>query len=226
MHILKRILLEKKVFSFPDELSLGAKLAYFIIAMHISLYYIADMSSFLSSLYSEDNLFENMTFVLSMAASIIFFYCGLKIKVRSGRIYFLLLASAFFFFAMEEISWGQRIFGWHTSEEWSKINYQKETNLHNLLNPYLGMIDMLFFFMVGLLLTFGSEICRFCKKINSIDILSKIWPGKEYVYLGWGFVFLALESIRISAELLEELFAISAFIYALDSIRKLKYIES
>lgn len=32
----------------------------------------------------------------------------------------------------EELSWGQRIFGWETSEEFKEINKQDETNLHNV----------------------------------------------------------------------------------------------
>ncbi|MDR1969904.1 MAG: hypothetical protein LBQ11_00955 [Candidatus Nomurabacteria bacterium] len=34
--------------------------------------------------------------------------------------------------AGEELSWGQRIFGWSTPESWAAINAQSETNLHNL----------------------------------------------------------------------------------------------
>lgn len=36
----------------------------------------------------------------------------------------------------EEISWGQRIFGWSTPEGWEKVNLQQETNLHNLVRPW------------------------------------------------------------------------------------------
>jgi hypothetical protein len=34
--------------------------------------------------------------------------------------------------AGEEISWGQRIFGWATPESWAEMNAQRETNFHNL----------------------------------------------------------------------------------------------
>lgn len=37
------------------------------------------------------------------------------------------------FAAGEEISWGQRIFGFSTGETMQKINLQQETNLHNLI---------------------------------------------------------------------------------------------
>jgi len=45
---------------------------------------------------------------------------------------YMLLSIGFFFIAMEEISWGQRIFNEHTSAFFIKYNYQKEMNIHNL----------------------------------------------------------------------------------------------
>lgn len=36
-----------------------------------------------------------------------------------------------FYFAGEEVSWGQWWFGWDTPEFWEQLNYQQETNLHN-----------------------------------------------------------------------------------------------
>ena len=40
----------------------------------------------------------------------------------------------------EEISWGQRIFNWSTSEGYSNINRQNETNIHNLV-IFRGLFD-------------------------------------------------------------------------------------
>jgi hypothetical protein len=53
-------------------------------------------------------------------------YRGLK------RLLLLALGLLLFFGAGEEISWGQRIFGWGTPDELAKNNLQGETNLHNL----------------------------------------------------------------------------------------------
>lgn len=52
---------------------------------------------------------------------------------REGhRFFYLFLAVLMFLCAGEEISWGQRIFGWHTPAGWSEANVQSETNIHNL----------------------------------------------------------------------------------------------
>ena len=44
----------------------------------------------------------------------------------------LLLAAVFFLGAMEEVSWGQRLFGWGTPTILRDANVQSETTLHNL----------------------------------------------------------------------------------------------
>ncbi len=36
------------------------------------------------------------------------------------------------YFALEEISYGQHMFGWGTAETWKELNDQDETNLHNV----------------------------------------------------------------------------------------------
>lgn len=45
---------------------------------------------------------------------------------------YLLIGLFLFFFLMEEISWGQRMFGIQTPTELEQINVQNETNIHNI----------------------------------------------------------------------------------------------
>ena len=52
---------------------------------------------------------------------------ALYFSTKSKRIWFLLLGILFFFLFGEEISWGQRIFGWAGFDS----NVQGETNFHN-----------------------------------------------------------------------------------------------
>ena len=53
----------------------------------------------------------------------------------------LLVALAFFFFCGEEISWGQRVFGWGTPESIGGVNAQDETTFHNVNFLQGGMFD-------------------------------------------------------------------------------------
>jgi hypothetical protein len=81
----------------------------------------------------EDNLFENLTCLSFLAASVLF-----AINFYHSRNFFFLLLSIVFFIAMgEEISWGQRILKHDTIEFFQKHNVQSEHNLHNLeiINP-------------------------------------------------------------------------------------------
>lgn len=48
-----------------------------------------------------------------------------------ARVFFALGVVASLYIALEEISYGQRIFGWVTPESWDLVNDQGETNLHN-----------------------------------------------------------------------------------------------
>ncbi len=52
---------------------------------------------------------------------------------KHSRWFFTLLALASFYTFMEEISWGQRLFGYQTPDFFEKHSYQDEANLHNLL---------------------------------------------------------------------------------------------
>ena len=60
--------------------------------------------------------------------------------------------------AGEEVSWGQRIFGFETGETMSRINLQKETNLHNLIPGEL--FNGLIIFTVGILLVLIPFVMR------------------------------------------------------------------
>lgn len=69
-------------------------------------------------------------------------------KSRAGAVVLLAMGVALFFLAGEEISWGQRLFGWGTPEALTRANAQSETNLHNL-NEFQGTLldgDRLFRF--------------------------------------------------------------------------------
>jgi hypothetical protein len=48
-----------------------------------------------------------------------------------ARVFFTLGVVASLYIALEEISYGQRIFGWVTPQAWDVVNDQQETNLHN-----------------------------------------------------------------------------------------------
>src|SRR5919112_4426271 len=86
-------------------------------------------------LTAEDSVLE-WSQVASLVLIVVF---GAAVAVRLSRtgrvpwaILFALVCAAAIVIAGEEISWGQRIFGWVTPQDLAEINKQGETNLHNL----------------------------------------------------------------------------------------------
>jgi hypothetical protein len=88
------------------------------------------------SLIHEDGVVEWVGAIGLFCTSVIFFIGFLRArKAGANRLLTLALlglAVLFFFGAGEEISWGQRIFGWGTPDALDSANGQDETNLHNL----------------------------------------------------------------------------------------------
>lgn len=86
-------------------------------------------------LTAEDSMIEWLQFLLLLAAGLIFARMGLRLTYSHGhglRLLYLIVALGTFFIAGEEISWGQRIFGWETPETLATVNYQNETTFHNI----------------------------------------------------------------------------------------------
>ncbi len=86
-------------------------------------------------LVAEDSLIEWLQFLCLLGASI--FLTRLTFRLhRTGHrrmaLLYGLVTLAAWFLTGEEISWGQRIFGWDTPEALDEINRQGETTLHNI----------------------------------------------------------------------------------------------
>jgi len=84
------------------------------------------------NLIAEDSWGEYGTFVFYAMGFLLMIYIMLSDRsyLKPG---YLLITFCFFFMAMEEISWGQRILGLQTPESLRAINRQGETNIHNLV---------------------------------------------------------------------------------------------
>ena len=87
-------------------------------------------------LKGEAGVIENLT-VFFLVVAIGFSIAGIRKARRLGLsglqvgwLVLMILGSAYF--ALEEISYGQHMFGWGTAETWKELNDQDETNLHNV----------------------------------------------------------------------------------------------
>jgi len=90
---------------------------------------------------------ENGTALFLLVASLVLVSNAVRLAGRGARraaVLTAVYALLFFLAAGEEISWGQRIFGWEPGEFFAENNYQGETNFHNLMVGDVRLARVLF----------------------------------------------------------------------------------
>lgn len=176
-------------------------------------------------LTKEDGFFESLGAIFFLIASIFFFI--IFWKDRSGNdfqffktkrnIFFLLLGLVFFVGFGEEISWGQRIFNFHTPEILKEHNLQDEVSIHNLgifqvrtaegqrksnwaLLLHVNVHFILFWFayciIIPILNRFNLTISEWFKKINLPMV--PIWIG---IFFLANLIVSRMIGVRISGDI-------------------------
>ncbi|MEM6498571.1 MAG: hypothetical protein AAF709_17830, partial [Pseudomonadota bacterium] len=116
-----------------DAIILGTIFAVMIITLGVYFY---DADYFAHTYATEDGIVEYATAVFLLVCSLVLAAHARSLfgsKRGLAAVCTVVYALLFFFAAGEEISWGQRIFGWESSEFFVERNYQAETNIHNLI---------------------------------------------------------------------------------------------
>ena len=92
-------------------------------------------------LAQEDRALEWMSFWSFLAAAVVFAVAARRTRRATGGLQWFLIGLAAFcaFVAMEEISWGQRVFGLRPPDYFLSENFQQETNLHNIASGDLRL---------------------------------------------------------------------------------------
>lgn len=191
--------------------------SYFILFyLHMLIFLITYSYHTRFNISFEDNILEWMTFGLAMIASICFFIRGMF-----GSLFVILLSFAFFLFAMEEISWGQRVFNIENPDFFLEHNYQKELNVHNFFNPIIGYL----YFPINLI-----SLC-FLTWFRQVKFLSRIYNiggFMNFIKLSdkYGFwivpAFLMFAGFYPGPEFVEEQWALFGFIISLISLKDIK----
>jgi hypothetical protein len=81
---------------------------------------------------AEGSLVEWLSFLFLLFAAVLLLLSGWRDRASGGGRTLLLLGGGSLLIALEEMSWGQTLFHWHTPEFFNQTNVQHETNLHNL----------------------------------------------------------------------------------------------
>ena len=160
----------------------------------------------------EDGFIEWMTVLplLLMAAISIRRLIRLAPHRHARFVISMLLFIGFFIFAAgEELSWGQRIFNWKSTDFFKENNAQKETNFHNLIvaGKSINIIvfsRLMIFFMVFYLLVLPTLYNRNVKVRRLAEKFAVPIPqGYQIVSLLLVFSLISLCPSHKRAELLE-----------------------
>jgi hypothetical protein len=106
-----------------------------VILFLLFLYIKIELPQTYASIIQEDSLVENAQVVFYLISAGLSFFVSMKFlknKMTLHGILYFVLAVGLLFTALEEISWGQRIFNIETPVYFKRHNFQKELSLHNL----------------------------------------------------------------------------------------------
>ena len=108
--------------------------AYVILGLDEDLYYLS---------VQEDEYVEWASFLAFAIAAVIYVLAAVRPTFDWRLDWFLLGLGAFcLFVALEEISWGQRVFGYRPPEYFLEENFQQEFNLHNIVDSSLRKLAL------------------------------------------------------------------------------------
>jgi len=170
----------------PRNLILYHGLPLFVILLPLVWYAITGNYSVFKG---EAGIIENMT-VLFLVTAIGFCIASLSRTNRlqlsgflKAWLFMLIMGAAYF--ALEEISYGQHMFGWGTAEAWKELNDQDETNLHNVHS----LFDQVPRALLSLGILIGGVILPLYRRFRDIrlDESSRFywqWPTIDCVTIG------------------------------------------
>lgn len=108
--------------------------------------------------FDEDGVFEWFTALCLITSGLIMLANSWRLKGTQASLVIKFLCAlggiGILFVGMEEISWGQRIFGWETKGIFAEHNDQLETNFHNLYNETFWL--PLAMMVIGAIVIMGS----------------------------------------------------------------------
>lgn len=165
--------------------------------------------------YGEDGIFETLTAIALFYCAFTLARAGLAAARRDGgRLALAVIAMAVLclLFALEEISWGQRIFGWATPEQISELNAQSETNLHNMFVGYNQLIRLVVTLVIASVLI---DEAGWRRRLSGFGI-EKVLPFAAAVYFVPFLIY-----AHVYDELFEEVMAVFLVIYVFDLRRRI-----
>ena len=152
------------------------------LALATTVLFLADPIAF-HALSLEDGSVEDVSELALLLACGIFavhFVNGLRRRgswpQRLDQLVMLGLAAVLFVVAMEEISWGQRLFHFGTPERLSELNWQHEFNLHNIQTD---LSETVYYVGAALFLIFVPLVAATLGDWGPLEFLRRFAPGRS-----------------------------------------------
>ncbi len=171
------------------------------------------------SLAQEDKALEWSTFWAFVGAAGFYLYAAAHPDLNRKMRWFPISLSLFcLFVALEEISWGQRIFGYRPPEYFLQFNYQQELNFHNVIETRLrklGLIAVIFGYGVALpLLNLIPSVRLWFHRFGIVAPALELLPAFLLTGIGQHFY-----PIKFTGEWIEMMLAASLLFAALIEAR-------
>lgn len=125
-----------------------------------SIHFLTSHVPTLQWLYAEDQPLEYMTALFSATAGVLVVRTSTSVVSPMSRSLLAIIGGAALLFALEEVSWGQRILGFSSPPVFAELNHQGETTLHNFVNPILDPATAALCIVIALYLLFMPRLSR------------------------------------------------------------------
>ena len=196
-----------------------------LIMLFVVLYYVEGNNPFFYSLrsdsaeipliYREDGVMETAGAAGFILGGIVLFLAGVRVRRLMPALSAVIFLLAFTGLVVggEEISWGQRLFGWQSQGVFADSNIQQETNLHNFLDRYrVTHLTALIIALMAACSAYADRLVRFIP----ITGLESLFPGAG---VRLSLILLPIiTAVVADAELTEELLAWLFFCYGLQQL--------
>ena len=179
-----------------------------------------DRTGLLARSTRENGFFEMASSMLLFCAGSYLLYASRKLSPAGLRLAIRLLAVLLVIGALEEISWGQHLFGFETGDFFAS-NKQQETNLHNFLPPWLfGLIVNLGFYIMFVYIPIFAHLFeeRLANSRHSLlEVLTPVVPSVHLILVFcFGFAlqkYFIFETLSDTAALVIALVMISIVVF-------------
>ncbi len=135
------------------------------------------------TLTKEDNLVEWASVIFFLLAGCLSFFLTFK-SGKMSQWFYIFFGIACIFFALEEVSWGQRVFELESTQFFMENSDQQEINVHNVINEWFSIrtkhIAAIVFFTYGAILpsiALNHRVQVFIKKLGILIPPLVLVPG-------------------------------------------------